>query len=399
MGTALQRIPLFHSLRVQLLVGTVIIITATSVLSGWLTTISVTQRFERFLLQSSEARDLFVEKIGQNTALADVGSGMIVEIQYTEMNSGIQQEFLNSVTKVILAVVAGAGFIALSLVALLVVPRLLAIEDITQAARSLADGNLDRRVKVKASDEISALAQSFNDMADSLEKVERLRRRMVNDVAHELRTPLSNIQGYMEGLRDGVIMPRPELFDSLYQEAQHLTRLVNDLQILSLAEAGQLNLRREFAHIQPLIESVVSQLNETRPNSAYIEQDIADNLPNILIDPDRIRQVLTNLLANAIEYTPASGHIYLKAIRDETVVRVSVTDTGGGIAPQHLPYVFERFYRADASRTRTTGGSGVGLAIVKQLVTSHGGEVSVISEVGEGSTFTFTLPISIPQLG
>lgn len=368
-------------------------------LSGWLTTISVTQRFERFLLQSSEARDLFVEKIGQNTALADVGSGMIVEIQYTEMNSGIQQEFLNSVTKVILAVVAGAGFIALSLVALLVVPRLLAIEDITQAARSLADGNLDRRVKVKASDEISALAQSFNDMADSLEKVERLRRRMVNDVAHELRTPLSNIQGYMEGLRDGVIMPRPELFDSLYQEAQHLTRLVNDLQILSLAEAGQLNLRREFAHIQALIESVVSQLNETRPNSAYIEQDIADNLPNILIDPDRIRQVLTNLLANAIEYTPASGHIYLKAIRDETVVRVSVTDTGNGIAPQHLPYVFERFYRADASRTRTTGGSGVGLAIVKQLVTSHGGEVSVVSEVGEGSTFTFTLPVSIPQLG
>lgn len=365
----------------------------TSGASGWLATYSVTQRFERFLLQSDEARDLFIERIGFDRALGDVGNGFIIEIQYTEDPNSLQQEFLSSVTRVIVAVVLSAGAVALSLVTMLVLPRLLSIEEITQAARRLASGQLDQRVQVKANDEISALASSFNNMADSLEKAEHLRRTMVNDVAHELRTPLSNIQGYMEGLRDGVIQPRAELFDSLYQESQLLTRLVNDLQMLSLAEAGQLNLRRITTDLLPLIHAVVAHLTDNLRSSAQIRLNIPATLPRISIDPDRIKQVLTNLLANALEHTPLTGSITVSAGVEQGYVRISVTDTGEGIAPQHLPYVFERFYRADPSRARSTGGTGIGLAIVKQLVQAHGGDVYVESQLGNGSCFSFILPM------
>jgi signal transduction histidine kinase len=367
----------------------------TSGASGWLATFSVTQRFERFLLQSDEARDLFVERIGEDRALADVGNGFIIEVQYSGPTNSLQQEFINSVTRVIVAVVLGAGAVALALVTLLVLPRLLTIEEITQAARRLAGGQLDQRVQVKANDEISALASSFNNMADSLEKAERLRRTMVNDVAHELRTPLSNIQGYMEGLRDGVIQPRAELFDSLYQESQLLTRLVNDLQMLSLAEAGQLNLRRVTTDLQPLIHGVVASLTDNLRAAAPIKISIPASLPRVSIDPDRIKQVLTNLLSNALEHTPSTGTIRVTARVEGNCVRVDVIDTGEGIPPQHLPFVFERFYRADPSRARSTGGSGIGLAIVKQLMQAHGGDVSVESQLGNGSRFSFTLPLPV----
>jgi signal transduction histidine kinase len=394
-ATGLQSVPFLRSLRFQLLVGTVVIIMLTSGASGWLATFSVTQRFERFLLQSDEARDLFIERIGEDRALADVGNGFIIEmvVQYPGPTNSLQQEFINSVTRVIIAVVLGAGAVALALVTLLVLPRLLTIEEITQAARRLAGGQLDQRVQVKANDEISALASSFNNMADSLEKAERLRRTMVNDVAHELRTPLSNIQGYMEGLRDGVIQPRAELFDSLYQESQLLTRLVNDLQMLSLAEAGQLNLRRVTTDLQPLIHAVVANLTDNLRAAAPIKVNIPASLPRVSIDPDRIKQVLTNLLSNALEHTPSTGSITVKARVEGGCVRVDVIDTGEGIPPQHLPFVFERFYRADPSRARSTGGSGIGLAIVKQLMQAHGGDVSVESQLGNGSRFSFTLPL------
>jgi signal transduction histidine kinase len=365
----------------------------TSGASGWLATFSVTQRFERFLLQSDEARDLFVERIGVDRALADVGNGFIIEVHYSDATNSLQQEFISSVTRVIVAVVLGAGAVALALVTLLVLPRLLSIEEITQAARRLAGGQLDQRVQVKANDEISALASSFNNMADSLERAERLRRTMVNDVAHELRTPLSNIQGYMEGLRDGVIQPRAELFDSLYQESQLLTRLVNDLQMLSLAEAGQLTLRRVVTDLPPLIHAVVANLTDNLRAVAPITVNVPASLPRVSIDPDRIKQVLTNLLSNALEHTPSTGLIIITARVEGNCARVDVIDTGEGIAPQHLPYVFERFYRADPSRARSTGGSGIGLAIVKQLIQAHGGDVHVESQLGNGSRFSFTLPL------
>lgn len=392
MVTASPSVPRFRSLRFQLLVGTVVIIIATSAISGWLATLSVTQRFERFLLRSSEAGDIFVERVGQALARADVGAGFIIEIQLPDNNGTLQREFIDSMTRVIIAVVISAGAVALALVGLLVLPRLLSIEEITVAARRLASGQLDQRVKVKAHDEISALAISFNEMADSLERVERLRRTMVNDVAHELRTPLSNIQGYMEGLRDGVIQPRAELFKSLYEESELLTRLVNDLQMLSLVEAGQLILRRVISPLAPLIQSVVANLNDTSRAAAPIHIELAPDLPDVLIDPDRIKQVITNLLTNALEHTPATGSVTVTASTTAETVNITVRDTGEGIAAQHLPFVFERFYRADPSRTRRTGGSGIGLAIVKQLTQAHGGDVSVESQLGVGTVFTVSLP-------
>jgi signal transduction histidine kinase len=163
--------------------------------------------------------------------------------------------------------------------------------------------------------------------------------------------------------------------------------------MLSLAEAGQLNLRRVPSNLPPLIHAVVASLTDNLSSTAQITVHAPDTLPRVVLDPDRIKQVLTNLLANALEHTHASGKITVTAAHNGDFIRVSVADTGEGIAPQHLPYVFERFYRADASRTRSTGGSGIGLAIVRQLTQAHGGSVSVESQLGLGSCFTFTLPV------
>lgn len=394
-----RTVPLLKSLRFKITVGTIAIIAATSALSGWLASTSVTERFERFLIQSDEARNLFVEEIGQGIARADLGEGLVVEVYYDEATVELQQEYVTSVNRVITGVVVITGIVALALVTLLLLPRLLTIEELTTAARKMADGHLDQRVRVKADDEISALAVSFNNMADSLERAERLRRNMVSDVAHELRTPLSNIQGYMEGLRDGVIEPRAQLFDSLYSESQLLTRLVDDLQTLTLAEAGQLRLRPEICNVTRLVQDVCATFKDNRGQShtlhvrADTEHPVFHN-----IDPDRIKQVLANLLANAVEHTPAGGTIVVEVAQGVSETTVSVVDNGSGIAPQHLPYVFERFYRADPSRTRATGGTGIGLSIVRQLVEAHGGKVSASSELGKGSRFVFSLPNPLDPL-
>ncbi|MBK9122668.1 MAG: HAMP domain-containing protein [Chloroflexi bacterium] len=370
-------------------------------MSGWLASTSVTERFERFLIQSDEARNLFVEEIGQGIARADFGEGLVVEVYYDEATAGLQQEYVTSVNRVITIVVIITGVVALALVTLLLLPRLLTIEEMTTAARKMADGHLDQRVRVKADDEISALAKSFNNMADSLERAERLRRNMVSDVAHELRTPLSNIQGYMEGLRDGVIEPRVQLFDSLYGESQLLTRLVEDLQTLTLAEAGQLHLRPEICDVTRLIFEVCTSFGDSRGQSHKLRMHVDTAFPAFhRIDPDRIKQVLTNLLSNAVEHTPAGGTITVELVSSASETTVSVSDNGSGIAPQHLPNVFERFYRADPSRTRATGGTGIGLSIVRQLVEAHGGKVSVTSSIGAGSRFEFTLPnpVAVPEM-
>lgn len=400
-ATGSPTVPLLKSLRFKVTVGTIAIIIATSALSGWLASTSVTERFERFLIQSDEARNLFVEEIGQGTARADFGQGLVVEVYYDEATTGLQQEYVASVNRVITLVVIITGVVSLALVTLLLLPRLLTIEELTAAARKMADGHLDQRVRVKADDEISALAKSFNHMADSLERAERLRRNMVNDVAHELRTPLSNIQGYMEGLRDGVIEPRVQLFDSLYSESQLLTRLVDDLQTLTLAEAGQLRLRLDVCNITQLICDVCATFGDSHDMTHELLVDVNPSSPVFHhIDPDRIKQVLINLLSNAVEYTPKGGSITVAMIHSALETTISVSDTGSGIAPQHLPYVFERFYRADPSRTRATGGTGIGLSIVRQLVEAHGGKVSVTSSLGVGSCFQFTLPnpLTLPAI-
>jgi signal transduction histidine kinase len=237
------------------------------------------------------------------------------------------------------------------------------------------------------------LAHWFAQMSEALARAEQLRRNMVSDIAHELRTPLSNIRGYMEGLRDGVIPPEPKLFDALHEQAMILNRLVGDLQELALVEAGQLHMAQQPARIQDIVLHAVNGLQaEASRHGVALAADIPHDLPLVYADSERVGQMLMNLLKNAIMYTPPGGHVIIQAHTTGDMVTVAVRDTGQGIPLDILPHVFERFYRVDRSRTRATGGSGLGLAIVKQLAQAQGGDVWAESTPGRGSTFAFTLP-------
>jgi signal transduction histidine kinase len=256
-------------------------------------------------------------------------------------------------------------------------------------------GDLTGRISLRSGDEIGQLATAFNAMADGLTRLEQLRRNMVGDVAHELRTPLTNIRGYLEAARDGLVTPDMALVDNLYEEVMLLNRLVDDLQDLALAEAGQLPLERRPVEVSEVARMATEAIRpQVEARGLELSLDLPSDLPPVAADPHRIGQVLRNLFNNALEFTPHGGQITLTARLDGTWVCLEVSDSGPGIAPEQLPFVFERFYRADSSRARATGGAGLGLAIVKQLVEAHGGRVWVKSTSGAGSLFGFTLPVA-----
>jgi signal transduction histidine kinase len=259
----------------------------------------------------------------------------------------------------------------------------------------LGRGDFSQRVQIKDKSELGELAEAFNSMGSDLERAERLRRNMVADVAHELRTPLSNIRGYLEALRDGVIKPDAETIRSLYEEAFLLSRLVDDLQELSLAEAGELKLVLQAEDIGELIRQAVAAVEtQERAKGLSLSVELPDKLPPVNIDSRRIGEVLRNLLENAVAHTAKEGSITVAAKQRDNWVEVSVTDTGEGIPTKDLPNIFERFYRVDKSRTRATGGSGLGLTIAKRLVEAHGGKIEVQSEPGKGSRFSFTISVA-----
>jgi signal transduction histidine kinase len=274
--------------------------------------------------------------------------------------------------------------------------RILApVKALTSAAERVGRGDFSQRVKTKDKGELGELANTFNSMASDLERAEKLRQNMVADVAHELRTPLSNIRGYLEALRDGVIKPDAETIRSLSEEATLLSRLVDDLQELSLAEAGELKLDCQAEDIAELINQTVAAVRgQPAVKKISVSIDLPDKLPPVNIDSHRISQVLRNLLENAVAHTAKGGSITVAAKQRDSWVEVSVTDTGEGIPAEDLPNIFERFYRVDKSRARATGGSGLGLTIAKRLVEAHGGKIEAHSELGKGSRFTFTLPCS-----
>ena len=268
------------------------------------------------------------------------------------------------------------------------------VEQLTAAAQRMEKGDLTARVSVDSEDEIGQLAHAFNAMAGSLAQQEQLRRNMTSDVAHELRTPLTNLRGYLEAARDGLAAPDAALVDNLYEETMLLSRLVADLQELALAEAGQLKLLREPTAPAGMIEHAIEMLRpQADAKGLTLTAELPPDLPLVDVDPGRVRQVLRNLLDNAVAHTPDGGQITVTAAAAGGEVMISVRDSGVGIAPEHLPHVFDRFYRADKSRTRQTGGAGLGLAIAKQLIMAHGGSISATSEPNRGSTFTFTLPV------
>ena len=267
---------------------------------------------------------------------------------------------------------------------------LLRMETVT---RRFAAGDFSSRVPPLDIPEFDRLGNSFNRMADDLEGVEQRRRSLVGDLSHELRTPLTIMKGYLEGLLDGAVPPTPENYQRLIRETARLQRLVDDLQELSKLESGYLPIEFQPVAIAPLLNQISdrfsSQLIEN--DQLALKTDLPVNLPQVWGDPARIEQVLVNLLSNALRHTTA-GTITVRAYTRSQYVWVAVSDTGEGIAEKDLPYVFERFWRADRSRDRRSGGSGVGLAICQQLISLQGGEIKVSSELGKGSTFSFSLP-------
>jgi signal transduction histidine kinase len=237
------------------------------------------------------------------------------------------------------------------------------------------------------------LAHRFNNMVAELERAEQQRRNMTADIAHELRTPLHIIQGNLEGMLDGVYEPTTENITDTLDETRLLARLVDDLQTLSLAEAGQLPLHpTRFLLADLLADAAAGFESRAAAQNVNLLVDVPDPSPEMEADYDRLYQVLANLLTNALRHTPENDSITLRAEAIPDGVRITVSDTGSGISPEDLPYIFDRFWRGDKSRARTEGSSGLGLAITKQLVLAHGGTISVESELGEGTTFIIELP-------
>jgi histidine kinase len=319
-----------------------------------------------------------------------------------EMSMDLFANFRTAVREA-LALAALAAFLVAMLVSLFVSRQVVApVRAMTNASQRIAEGHYEERVQVAGDlskdelDELGRLALSFNQMAARLGQTESMRRQLIGDVAHELRTPLTTIKGSLEGLIDGVLPAEVETFQEIYREADRLQRLVNDLQELSRVEAGSYELNRRPVEVSQMVEITAARLGrQFEEKDMILETDLPDGLPMVLADEDRFGQVLLNLMGNALQYTSAGGKVTLTAQRAGNEVQVSVTDTGVGIPPEHLPHIFDRFYRVDKSRSRAGGGSGIGLTIAKYLVEAHGGRIWAQSPgSGKGSTFTFTLPIA-----
>jgi len=265
------------------------------------------------------------------------------------------------------------------------------IHSLTLAAKRLGEGDLSQRVKVGGKDEIGQLTRSFNTMADGFERTEKLLRNMVADSAHELRTPVSNIRGYLEAVRDGVVEPDTATVNLLYEETMQLSRLIEDLQDLTLSDAGELKLSRQVENIAELIAHTIAIQVQASNKGISISADIQDNLPLVYIDRHRIGEVLRNLLDNAVVHTDKGGTITVTARQEGSLMKIAVSDNGEGIPVAEMNNIFERFYRVDTARSRELGGTGLGLSIVKHIVQAHGGSCAVESIPGTGSTFSFTM--------
>jgi two-component system sensor histidine kinase BaeS len=324
-----------------------------------------------------------------------MGSGMGGMLTPGELDSAFRQALMPTLA------LATVFALLTALIVSFFVARQIAhpVHSMVQATQRIAAGHYAERVRAAPAnegDEFGQLATSFNNMASALENAERHRLELVGDVAHELRTPLATLEGYLEGLLDGVVEPNQRTWAKLHDETGRLRRLVDDLQELSRAEARQIPLT-----LQPVSPATIATivLERLAPQFAEknltLETTVREDLPPVLADRDRAAQVLTNLLTNALRYTPAEGRVTLTVERTDAGVAFRVRDTGIGIAPEHLTQLFERFYRVEKSRSRAVGGSGIGLTIAKALTDAMGGRITAESPgLGQGSVFTFTLPFA-----
>ncbi len=347
-----------------------------------------------------EQRQLSPEEqlVAQDIVLDGVVVGRLV-VTVPEMTGRLgplEERFLTNLRDLLLrgAILAGALGIVLGLL----VSHSLStpLRRLASAARSVAQRDFARKVPVDGTTEVAELAQAFNDMTDALQSAEEQRQQLVADVAHELRTPLTILQGNLRAILDGVYPLNHEEISRLYGETRLLARLVDDLRVLALADAGQLPMKLTACDLKELIRRIASSAQAAvEPEGLSISTDIPDDLPLAMADADRVAQVLHNLLANAIRHTSPGGLVRLSATSGPRAVEVTVADTGEGIAPEHLAHIFDRFWRADPARSRDNdwgGGTGLGLSIAQSLVRAMGGRIWAESEPGRGAVFRFTLP-------
>lgn len=309
---------------------------------------------------------------------------------------GHLDEAFTAATGISLGVSVAAALITATGVSLFITRRLSRpIRALGAAATRVAGGDYSAQVHPAGlGGELDTLTSAFNTMATALEATEATRRRLLSDAAHELRTPLATLSAFVEGLADGVREPTQQTWDIMTAQTLRLRRLADDLALVSRAEEGQLPLRPVPIAPGQVVKAAIAG---ARPGFTAKDVDLTGHvtaeLPRIVADPDRMGQVLAGLLANALRHTPPGGHVTVIASREGPAVRITVTDTGDGIAPEHLPHLFERFYRAEPGRDRAHGGSGIGLTIARALITAQDGTITAASDgPGAGARFTITLP-------
>jgi signal transduction histidine kinase len=346
-----------------------------------------------------------VQQVGIHLSAAQLRDGVPIEVDGQEVGYLLpgttvsllrepEITFLRRLRQTVVPVGLAAGGVAILLGLILTWQLTDPLRKLQTAAQGIASGDLSQRVDIKSKDEIGRLGQAFNEMAENLARAEDLRRNMTADIAHELRSPLAVMQGNLEAILDGVYEPSEDNVASIHQQAILLSRLVDDLQELALADAGQLRIERESVDLAEVIQRTATESRaRAQSEGISIGVDVPADLPLLSADPQRISQVLGNLLDNAIRHSPEGGSVTIRARTEGDAVQVDVVDQGPGLSPEELSLVFERFYRGDKARTRATGGAGLGLAIVKQLIEAHGGRVWAESTQGQGAIFSFTLPL------
>lgn len=348
---------------------------------------------------------LFVAQVLVGTSLG-IQSPLLVgtnpqstgELIQNEASTAVQGRFANVLQQAL--AIAGIGALVVAAIVSMFISRRIVepLQDLTEVSQRLAQGYYRERTSTRSDDELAQLSQSINQLAEVLDQTEQRRMSLLADVAHELRTPLTTIEGYMEGLLDGVISADEQTFTIVRREAERLRRLTEELSLLSRVESGSISINPRPTAADSLLQAIVARF---QPQFTICEVDFELVLPSeppmIEVDGDRITQVVINLLANALRYTPSGGRVMLMLSPRDDYVQLSVKDTGIGITPEHLPLIFERFYRVDKSRGRSSGGTGIGLTIARHLVYAHGGDIWAESEgLGKGAVFTMTLPIYRP---
>lgn len=349
----------------------------------------------RFTVPNSYQRHLFFmeQNAGAGNGMGMMGQG---NGQGNGMMSQFYQDYQASFNESLIVAVIAATLVAL-LASVIISRNIVApIRLMTSASERIAEGRYDERVTLRGNDELTHLAKSFNQMAAQLEQVEAMRRQLIGDVAHELRTPLTAIKGSAEGLMDGVLPASDETYQQIHNEAERLSRLVDDLQELSRVESGALQLDIRAVDSATVIATVTKRLqHQFDAKRVTLTAEISPEPVSFLADEGRAIQILTNLIGNALQHTPENGVVTVSVMCDKNEARFSVRDTGEGISEEHLTRIFDRFYRVDKSRSRVRGGSGIGLTIAKHLVESQSGKIWAES-IGKnkGSVFTFVLPLA-----